>query len=413
MALGIDLLTLQTLYTDRGYTGHLHADGVGLIHMNGRMYDPILGRFISADPLIQSPNNLQSLNRYTYVMNNPLSYTDPTGYSSNFFKTWRRLVYAGIAAVACGPAAHVCFAMAYSARQARDHGADTNQAIKSAALAGIAAAAFHSVGEGFGAKDPMRLLAHGMVGGTMSAVAGGSFKSGFISAGLTAGFEFFGVTDKISPFFGGGVPGNAIAGALIGGVGSELSGGSFRRGAEIGAMSQLFNACEHGECNDLANEIGKAVLEMVPGVTAFQCLMNDCGPSGWAMAAADFTPIGKIAKIAKWGNRAHKALSVDKKLVSSTRTKKVEPINDAGGPHTTWKSDPQTGEITRHETWSPNLKNPTGWDKVQSTDLKGAPHINKQTGEAVPTPHTQGKGIPGGVRPADPSEIPKGNHYNY
>ena len=59
MALGIDLLTLQTLYTDRGYTGHLHADGVGLIHMNGRMYDPILARFISADPLIQSPNNLQ------------------------------------------------------------------------------------------------------------------------------------------------------------------------------------------------------------------------------------------------------------------------------------------------------------------------------------------------------------------
>lgn len=98
---------------------------------------------------------------------------------------------------------------------------------------------------------------------------------------------------------------------------------------------------------------------------------------------------------------------------SATRTKKVEPIKDASGPHTTWKSDPQTGEITRHETWSPNPRNPNGWDKVQSTDLKGAPHINKETGQAVPTPHTQGKGIPGGVRPADPSEIPQGNHYNY
>ncbi len=112
---------VRRVYTDRGYTAHLHADGVGLIHMNGRMYDPILARFISADPLIQSPNNLQSLNRYSYVMNNPLSYTDPTGYSSRSFKMWRRLVYAGIAAVACGPAALYCAAAAYSARQARDH----------------------------------------------------------------------------------------------------------------------------------------------------------------------------------------------------------------------------------------------------------------------------------------------------
>lgn len=98
---------------------------------------------------------------------------------------------------------------------------------------------------------------------------------------------------------------------------------------------------------------------------------------------------------------------------SATRTKKVEPIKDASGPHTTWKSDPQTGEITRHETWTPNPRNPNGWDKVQSTDITGAPHINKQTGEAVPTPHTQGKNIPGGVRPAEPSEIPNGNHYNW
>ncbi len=49
--------------------------------MNGRIYDPLLGRFLSADVLVQSPNRLQSYNRYTYVMNNPLRLTDPTGYS--------------------------------------------------------------------------------------------------------------------------------------------------------------------------------------------------------------------------------------------------------------------------------------------------------------------------------------------
>jgi hypothetical protein len=48
--------------------------------MNGRVFDPLIGRFMSADPFIQSPFNLQSHNRYAYVMNNPLGYTDPSGY---------------------------------------------------------------------------------------------------------------------------------------------------------------------------------------------------------------------------------------------------------------------------------------------------------------------------------------------
>jgi RHS repeat-associated protein len=63
----------------RGYTMHEHLPSVGLIHMNGRLYDPILGRFIQADSLVSNPDNLQSYNRYAYVNNNPLSYSDPTG----------------------------------------------------------------------------------------------------------------------------------------------------------------------------------------------------------------------------------------------------------------------------------------------------------------------------------------------
>lgn len=67
-------------YTARGFTDHEHLDGVGFIHMNGRVYDPEIGRFLSPDPMVQAPNNTQSYNRYSYVMNNPLSFTDPTGY---------------------------------------------------------------------------------------------------------------------------------------------------------------------------------------------------------------------------------------------------------------------------------------------------------------------------------------------
>ncbi len=63
----------------RGYTGHEHFFSVGLIHMNGRMYDPQLGRFLSPDNYIQDPYNTQNFNRYGYVLNNPLMYIDPTG----------------------------------------------------------------------------------------------------------------------------------------------------------------------------------------------------------------------------------------------------------------------------------------------------------------------------------------------
>ena len=72
--------TVEGVETDRGYTGHEHLDDFGLIHMNGRIYDPRIGRFLSAAPVIQSPQALQTYNRYSYAINNPLAYTDPSGY---------------------------------------------------------------------------------------------------------------------------------------------------------------------------------------------------------------------------------------------------------------------------------------------------------------------------------------------
>ncbi|MDX2188017.1 MAG: RHS repeat-associated core domain-containing protein [Opitutaceae bacterium] len=66
--------------TPRGYTGHEMLNRLGLIHMNGRIYDPKIGRFLSADILVQNPGSLQSYNRYSYVWNNPLRYTDPSGF---------------------------------------------------------------------------------------------------------------------------------------------------------------------------------------------------------------------------------------------------------------------------------------------------------------------------------------------
>ena len=90
--------TIQGQTTDRGYTGHEHLDELGLIHMNGRIYDPLIGRFMSADPQIQAPGNLQSYNRYSYVMNNPLIFTDPSGYS--WWTKFRDKVLKPVAAIA-------------------------------------------------------------------------------------------------------------------------------------------------------------------------------------------------------------------------------------------------------------------------------------------------------------------------
>ena len=67
---------------DRGYTGHEHMDDLGLINMNGRLYDPQLARFISADSVVPEPYNTQSYNRFSYVNNSPFRYTDPSGFTS-------------------------------------------------------------------------------------------------------------------------------------------------------------------------------------------------------------------------------------------------------------------------------------------------------------------------------------------
>lgn len=69
-------------YWLRGYTGHEHYEMFKLINMNGRLYDPVIGRFFSPDNFIQEPSNIQNFNRYSYALNNPLKYTDPSGWFS-------------------------------------------------------------------------------------------------------------------------------------------------------------------------------------------------------------------------------------------------------------------------------------------------------------------------------------------
>ena len=70
------------LLLGRGYCGHEHLAHFNLINMNARLYDPWTARFLSPDPYVQLPDFTQSLNRYSYCLNNPLKFVDPSGKDS-------------------------------------------------------------------------------------------------------------------------------------------------------------------------------------------------------------------------------------------------------------------------------------------------------------------------------------------
>lgn len=74
--------TLEGQVDNRGFTGHEMLDQLDLVHMNGRVYDPLVARFVSGDPILQDPIDGQNYNRYSYVLNNPTNNTDPTGFQA-------------------------------------------------------------------------------------------------------------------------------------------------------------------------------------------------------------------------------------------------------------------------------------------------------------------------------------------
>ena len=236
--------------------------------MNGRIYDPTLGRFLQADPHIQAPMNSQNYNRYSYVLNNPLSYTDPSGYFfTSLFKGvrkfvkkhWRSIVSIGLtiwapwgtgfwASVATGAAA----------------GAITTGSLRGALTGALTAGMFHGIGSHFqGLQDSAgvlsagaragKVLAHGFAGGISSVLNGGKFGHGFASAGFTQALA--GAIDKIGGRIGNITKGDyfstanrtmrIMASAVVGGTASAISGGKFANGAVTGAFSRGFNDEAH------------------------------------------------------------------------------------------------------------------------------------------------------------------------
>jgi RHS repeat-associated protein len=254
--------SLFGINTDRGFTGHERLDEVALIHMNGRIYDPVTARFLTPDPNVQSPTQLQSYNRYSYVFNNPLAYTDPTGYLGNFIKnlfhdpvgtivhTVEKVVtaaldnpirtiatiavayYTGYYADFFGAPALVSSAAGGFAGGLVGSGGD----FKAALIGGITAGAFNWAGGTF-ADSPLQLVAaHATIGCASAVASGGSCGAGALSAGFskvaTLGLNDYTTWDALS---------KGIAVTVIGGTASVLAGGKFENGAATAAYGYLFN----------------------------------------------------------------------------------------------------------------------------------------------------------------------------
>jgi RHS repeat-associated protein len=262
--------------THRGFTGHEEVESVSLIHMNGRMYDPVVGRFLSADPTIQAPDNSQSLNRYTYCLNNPLAFTDPSGYSwlSDFFNSIGNLFqqaghavqsmitnqYAGplleiaIGALAVASGNIYWLPALYNVSATLIAGGSIEDALKAGAITEATVLAWQITGTqlgelpGSGVKEASletRVAVHGLVGGTLSGIEGHGFKNGFLAAAVgeaTAGP--IGNLGKDGDAFAGMLERSAASG-IVGGTVAAATGGNFVNGARTAAFAQLFNEEAH------------------------------------------------------------------------------------------------------------------------------------------------------------------------
>lgn len=232
------------LVIDRGYTSHEHLFGVRLIHMNGRLYDPLLRRFLNADENIQDTENSQNYNKYGYVLNNPLMFNDPSG----------EFIQIGIgAAILIGA---IIGGTGYTLGVFISTGSLRQWNVfdfsKSVIIGGISGAVTSGIGTLF---QPCGLFAnvgqfaqyaiqaglHGTSQGFFSMVNGGSgFLQGFVSGavGSIAGSYWM-------EGFGKGGAAMVAFGALSGGVGAELTGGNFFKGFLHGGVVALLNHEAH------------------------------------------------------------------------------------------------------------------------------------------------------------------------
>jgi len=222
----------------RGYTGHQHLPNFGLINMNGRMYDPLVGRMLSVDNYVHDQYGSQGYNRYSYALNNPLKFTDPDGEEPIAL-----LIGAGIGVLSNGIINSINNKPFFQgALQAAALGAISGGA--SSAIGGAASSLAMS-GWNSLAITSFQVGSHSLLGGITTSINGGNFWHGAVSgmAGSLIGGETATLlqgTSQFSQAFG-----TTLAGGLSGGIAAKVAGGDFWDGFRNGTISAGLNHAYH------------------------------------------------------------------------------------------------------------------------------------------------------------------------
>ena len=263
ISLPTDGIATKLLLLDRGYTSHEHLSEIGLIHMNGRLYDPVLRSFLMPDNFIQQPENTQNYNRYAYVLNNPLMYNDPSGEIGVFLAIGIGALVAATTYTMTALLADVPFSV--------------GGLLKATFVGAASAAVTFGIGSGaenlfttFSSKAAFQAVAHGTFQGGMTAISGGKFWSGFAAGALSsiASSAWGGGTSQTEGFSaennwaygaktihhaglgaGTGTAGMIAFGTVAGGAGAALTGGNFWQGAVTGLVVSGLNHAAHSDDN--------------------------------------------------------------------------------------------------------------------------------------------------------------------
>ena len=226
-AWGKQTVTLNTIGLHRGYTGHEMLGEFDIINMNGRLYDPVLGRFFSPDNYVQMPDNSQNFNRYSYCLNNPLKYTDSSG---DLFGIDDAII------------AFAAFNMASSMMQAAFEG---KSVWKAGVLSLLSSGASYGIGELFKGtaatfgNELLRAGAHGLASGVISALDGDNFASAFVSGAAASGMGSYAQSVDMNL-------GLMVASTTaMGGVVAWMTGNDFLQGAMEGMTIGALNHAQH------------------------------------------------------------------------------------------------------------------------------------------------------------------------
>lgn len=224
-AWGKQTVSVNTIGLIMGYGSHEMLNEFNLINMNGRVYDPVLGRFLSPDKYIQEGDNSQNYNSYSYCLNNPLKYADPSG---NVF-----VLDDFIAITAMGAIMGTMNAVM-----------SDKPIWRGALIGGISAAATYGIGSVFGpagsfGREMLRAGAHGLSSGVFNVLNGDNFWNGLISGAASSGMGSFAQSSNWNSYL------LMASTTAAGGAIAWATGGDFLQGALNGLQIGAFNFAEH------------------------------------------------------------------------------------------------------------------------------------------------------------------------